>query len=58
MHSARKTRAKTGTGTFAAPRAAPLRANHQPTASTTGSSRNTRKSFTITAVLPAGSETA
>ena len=57
-HSARKTSAKTGTGTFAAPCSTPLRVNHQPTASTTGSSRKTRKSFTTTAVFPPRSETA
>ncbi len=58
MHNARNTKAKTGTGTRAALAAAPLRANHQPVASTTGKSRNTRNSLTMTAALPAVSDTA
>ena len=44
--------ANTGTGTRASPCFMPIRVKYQPTPSTTGSSRNTRNSLTITAVLP------
>ena len=50
--------AKTGTGILAAPVVTLWRANDQPMASTTGNSRNTRNSLTITAVLPVVSDTA
>src|SRR5215813_7044614 len=57
-HSATNTSANSGNGIRAASRATDRRANAKPISITTGNSRNTRNSFTITAVLPTGSDTA
>src|SRR5882757_10769663 len=56
--SATKTSAKVGNGIRAASLVTDRRANDHPITSTTGNSRKTRNSFTMTAVLPVGSETA
>src|SRR5262249_29985698 len=57
-HSATKTIAKIGIGMLTADVATARRANNQPITSTSGNIRKTRNSLTITAVLPAVSDTA
>src|SRR5262245_24955471 len=57
-HRATNTTAKSGIGTLAAVLAMARLANNQPIASTTGNIRKTRNNLTITAVLPAVSDTA
>src|SRR5215475_4952575 len=57
-HNATKTIAKSGIGILAADVATARLANSQPMASTRGNIRKTRNNLTITAVLPAVSDTA
>src|SRR5205814_674696 len=56
IQSATKTSPNTGKGTLAASLATERCVKNQPITSSTGNSRNTRNSFTITAVLPDGSD--
>src|SRR4030095_9869209 len=57
-HRPTNTTAKSGIGTLAAVLPPARLANNQPIASTTGNIRKTRNNLTITAVLPAVSDTA
>src|ERR1700694_538212 len=57
-HRATKTSAKTGTGILVAVFEMARRANIQPMMRTVGNIRKTRNSLTMTAVLPAVSDTA